>query len=161
MLIRTQAARAGCAVALVLGLAGCGDPGPTSINIALARDADGGLRLLGHMCDSVLESIELVDGGDRWADATSRVVAPDALTGRFEVDLDDPQDGFTVDPELDEPGGAEVPLAVRLVATDGVWGDQVFTELPDVGMAVFETDADDGPVERPVGEFPQVSPDCG
>jgi len=146
------------AVIASAGLASC-DPGTTSNDIGLGRDSSGQLVALVQMCQVALSTIEIVDGPDRFGDATAVISAVDPVTGLVVVPLAEPGEGFDVDKGAHFLADPSAPLVITASTDDGVWGDQVFDRLPEPGTALFSTGTTNAPAAHPIDEF-AANADC-
>ncbi|MGY4644222.1 hypothetical protein [Cellulomonas sp. URHB0016] len=151
---RTRPISAAAALALVVCtcVAGC-DPGTTSNDIGLGRDPSGQLVALVNMCESPLSKIEVGAGSDRSADAAAVISPVDPMSGVVVVPLAEPGEAFEVKKGADFLSDPSVPFFISADTNDGTWGDQVFSELPEPGMALFSIGTTSEPSSHPIEEF--------
>ena len=131
--------------------------------MVLARNLNGDLFVIGNICETSLAQIELGEGpnGDarKW---DSTILAPDAVSGWFQVRLDPLSAGYTLEEGSADPAALTPPLFVRFWLADsppgqgsGYYGHQVFDRLPQNGMAMFMPEGGAaGLQEVPISEVP-------
>ncbi len=126
-------------VGLILVLAGCGDPGPASRQLALLTTQSGELVVQFIGCPEEMASqLEIIEGDDPWR------------TPRWQISLDPPQSQvyFSLDEAPDQFNRGDavslseltVPFSVQIANNEGLVGSAVFDQKASPGMAVIASE---------------------
>lgn len=151
--VKRRHAFLGVFVAVLVAVSGCAEQGFPSRGIALVRQSDGRLMLVGTTCSAALSKIIIGSGADWWAKGDIALTPVNALRGEYQVDLPEVGPPFKSAPRMTaEP---VVPFFVRVEASDGVQL-QSFTELPSRGQAIFLGPQHDKNLTQSIESFPPV-----